>query len=98
MAIKSNTGSTVMMEQIKKITPILQLQSSQISTEQIYKDMMSFESSMDEMMVTGKVMNEVLNKNMGNDIQSDQAVDSMLNKLKLERLDEIQNNLNGDNR
>jgi len=44
MAIKSNTGSTVMMEQIKKITPIL---------------------------------------------QSDQAVDSMLNKLKLERLDEI---------
>jgi len=44
---------------------------------------------MDEIMVTGKVMDEVLNKNVGNDIQSDQAVDSMLNKLKLERLDEI---------
>lgn len=89
MAIKSNTGSTVMMEQIKKITPILQMQSSQIPTEQIYKDMVSFEQSMDEIMVTGKVMDEVLNKNVGNDIQSDQAVDSMLNKLKLERLDEI---------
>lgn len=38
-----------------------------------------FEKSMDEIMVTGKVMDEVLNNQYGNDIQSNQNVDSMLN-------------------
>lgn len=58
--------------------------------------MLKFESAMDEIIVTGKVMDEVLNKN-GKDIQSDQAVDSMLSKMKLEHLDDIQNKLAGDN-
>ncbi|EAR99140.3 SNF7 family protein (macronuclear) [Tetrahymena thermophila SB210] len=97
ITIKSNTSSTVMMQQINKIAPILYNQSQQIPTEQIYSDMDRFEKSMDEIMVTGKVMDEVLNNQYGNDVQANQNVDAMLNQLKLENLNSIQNNLNGDN-
>ena len=55
-----------------------------------------FEKSMDDILVSGKVMDSVLNKNMA-DTGQDTAVDNMLVQLKNEMYNDISNDLNANN-
>lgn len=54
-----------MVDHINKITPLLIEQAGQISSEQMFSDMDRFEKSMDDMLVAGKVMDQVMNNHNG---------------------------------
>lgn len=65
-----------MVEQISRLTPILNQQAKNFSVDKLYMDLNQFEKSMDEIVVTGKVMDQVLNQNNTNsDINQDLAVE-----------------------
>lgn len=86
-----------MIEQLSKVTPLLFQQASMFSSEGLYKDMNSFEKSMDELLVIGKVTDELMQKNNGSDTQSEATVDNMLNALKAENVQNIEGKLEGNN-
>ena len=44
------------MDQLNRITPILYQQAQSVPVEKLYNDMQVFEQSMDEILVSGKVM------------------------------------------
>ena len=44
------------MDQLNRITPILYQQAQNVPVEKLYNDMQVFEQSMDEILVSGKVM------------------------------------------
>jgi len=90
--IKTNSSNMEMMKQLNRIAPVLQSEARNLPIEQIYKDLDKFEKGMDDIIVSGKIMDEVLNKNQGSCTVNNQ-VDQMLNQLKLEQINKIQNDL-----
>ncbi|EGR30865.1 snf7 family protein, putative [Ichthyophthirius multifiliis] len=96
MQIKTNTSNTAMIEQISRITPLLGQQAHMMSPEAIYSNMDQYEKAMDDILVGGKIMDEVMNKNQDSDVNGNIAIDGMLNQLKLENMNEI-NNINDNN-
>lgn len=70
-----------MIDQLNKITPILGTQAQNIPVEKIYSDMGKFEKAMDDIMVSGKVMDGLMNDKYS-DQNSDVAVDNMLVQMK----------------
>lgn len=95
--IKGNTSNVAMMDSLNKIAPLLSAQAQNIPVEKIYNDMEKFEKSMDDIMVSGKVMDSLLNAN-GQDVNQDLAVDNMLTQMKKELILDVNNDLNTDNR
>lgn len=91
--IKSNTSNVAMIDQMNKITPLLSYQAESIPVEKIYSDMEKFEKSMDDILVSGKVMDSVLNQKY-QDSNSDLAIDNMLNQMKQEMYNDVQAGLN----
>ncbi|EGR34601.1 Snf7 family protein, putative [Ichthyophthirius multifiliis] len=87
--IKMNQGNAQYIQQLNKITPYLQHHSSNLSLEQMYGQLNNFEQAMDELTIGQKVMDNIMNKN---DIQSDVAIDSMLQNMKLEYAQDINQN------
>jgi len=49
--IKSNTSSTHMLDQLNKITPLMNMQAQNVPPEKLYQDMQTFEKSMDEVYI-----------------------------------------------
>ena len=94
--IKSNTNNTQMMENINKLAPLLDAQAQSIPVEKIYTDMEKFERSMNDILVSGKVMDNLLNANM-QDSNQELAVDNMFAQMKKELICDVSNDLNTDN-
>lgn len=94
--IKSNTNNTQMMENINKLAPLLDAQAQSIPVEKIYKDMDKFETSMNDILVSGKVMDQLLNANM-QDSNQELAVDNMFAQMKKELICDVSNDLNTNN-
>lgn len=87
--IKSGNSNQVMMNAFNKIT-YLMTATSQPDIVHLANNLQSFESTMDEMLVNGKVMDEMLNKGSN----TDSVADSMMEKLKLEMAMETEAELN----
>lgn len=94
--IKSNTNNTQMMESINKLAPLLDAQAQSIPVEKIYADMDKFERSMNDILVSGKVMDQMLNANM-QDTNQELAVDNMFAQMKKELICDVSNDLNTNN-
>lgn len=85
------------MSQITQITPYLQYHAQELPIEQIYTQMQNFEQAMDDITVQGKIVDNVMNQ-QGQDANTDMAVDSMLQQMKTEQINEINADLNLGNR
>lgn len=94
--IKGNTSNVAMMDSLNKIAPLLNAQAQNIPVEKIYNDMQNFEKSMDDILVSGKVMDSLLNAN-SQDVNQDLAVDNMLTQMKKEMILDVKNDLNTNN-
>ena len=94
--IKGNTNSVAMMDSLNKIAPLLNAQAQNVPVEKIFNDMEKFEKSMDDILVSGKVMDSLLNANT-QDSNQDLAVDNMLNQMKKEMILDVNNDLNTNN-
>ena len=93
--LKGNTSSQKMVEQISRLTPVLNQQVQNFPVEQLYANLNQFENAMDEIMVNGRVMDQVLNQNNTMQANQDVAVDQMMQQLKQENLNDLQNNMLG---
>lgn len=91
--IKGNTSNVAMMDSLNKIAPLLNAQAQNVPVEKIFNDMQNFEKSMDDILVSGKVMNSLLNAN-SQDVNQDLAVDNMLVQMKKEMVLDVNNDLN----
>ena len=87
--IKSGNSNQVMMGAFNKITYLMGA-TSQPDIVHLANNLQSFESTMDEMLVNGKVMDEILNKGSN----TDSTADAMMDKLKLEMAMETEADLN----
>lgn len=94
--IKGNTSNVAMMDSLNKIAPLLNAQAQNVPVEKIYNDMEKFERSMDDILVSGKVMDSLLNAN-SQDVNQDLAVDNMLTQMKKEMILDVNNDLNTNN-
>ena len=94
--IKGNTSNVAMMDSLNKIAPLLNAQAQNVPVEKIYSDMEKFEKSMDDILVSGKVMDQLLNAN-SQDVNQDLAVDNMLVQMKKEMILDVNNDLNTNN-
>ena len=94
--IKGNTSNVAMMDSLNKIAPLLNAQAQNVPVEKIYNDMEKFEKSMDDILVSGKVMDQLLNAN-SQDVNQDLAVDNMLVQMKKEMILDVNNDLNTNN-
>jgi len=94
--IKGNTANVSMMDSLNKIAPLLNAQAQNVPVEKIYNDMEKFEKSMDDILVSGKVMDSLLNAN-SQDVNQDLAVDNMLTQMKKEMILDVNNDLNTNN-
>lgn len=94
--IKGNTSNVAMMDSLNKIAPLLNAQAQNIPVEKIYNDMQNFEKSMDDILVSGKVMDSLLNAN-SQDVNQDLAVDNMLTQMKKEMILDVKSDLNTNN-
>ena len=77
--IKSGNSNQIMMGSFNKIVTLLHY-SKQPNIENMAANLEVFERTMDEMMINGKVMDEMMNKNSN----TDSTADSMMDKLKME--------------
>lgn len=87
--IKSGNSNQVMMNAFNKIT-YLMTATGQPDIVYLANNLQAFENTMDEMLVNGKVMDEMLNKGSN----TDSVADSMMEKLKLEMAMETEADLN----
>ena len=78
--IKSSQNNQIMMGSFNKITHLLNY-SKQPNIEIMANDLQRFENVMDEMLVNGKVMDEIMNKNT---LSSDSTAEAMMQNLKME--------------
>ena len=77
--IKSGNSNQIMMGSFNKIVNLLHY-SKQPNIENMAANLQLFENTMDEMMINGKVMDEMMNKNSN----TDSTADNMMEKLKME--------------
>lgn len=77
--LKSSQNNQVMMGSFNKITNLLAY-TQQPNIQIMANNLERFENVMDEMLVNGKVMDEIMNKNTS----SDSTAEVMMQKLKLE--------------
>lgn len=82
--IKSNHSNQLMMGAFNKITNLLYY-SKQPNIEVMATDLERFERCMDDMLINGKVMDEMMNKNSN----TDATADVMMEKLKMEMAMEV---------
>lgn len=82
--IKGGNSNQMMMANFNKITGILG-GSKQPNIENMAMNLETFERTMDEMTVNGKVMDEMMNKNSN----TDAVADDMMTKLKMEMALEV---------
>jgi hypothetical protein len=82
--IKSNNSNQMMMGAFNKITNLM-YQSKQPNIEVMARDLERFENCMDEMLINGKVMDEMMNKNSN----TDSTAELMMDKLKMEMALEV---------
>ena len=82
--IKSGNSNQVMMGAFNKIT-YLMTATNQPDIVHLANNLQSFETTMDEMLINGKVMDEMLNKGSN----TDSTADAMMEKLKLEMAMEV---------
>ncbi|KAM3147366.1 hypothetical protein pb186bvf_000617 [Paramecium bursaria] len=87
--VKSQQNNLQMVNQLSRITPIMAQYSQNMSTEQIYNNMDQFNNVMDDIMVQGNVVNNMLNKN--SDYQTNMQVDMALQQMKNEEAVKLQN-------
>eukprot|EP00828_Plagiopyla_frontata_P038332 TRINITY_DN5026_c0_g1_i6.p2 TRINITY_DN5026_c0_g1~~TRINITY_DN5026_c0_g1_i6.p2 ORF type:complete len:132 (+),score=26.59 TRINITY_DN5026_c0_g1_i6:437-832(+) len=91
--IKTSQNQTEMTQQLNKLTPLLQMQTQSIPFEKLYADMQKFDTAMDDILVQGKMVTEITNKQTS-DSTTDVAVDTMLQQLKNEYSTEVNQDLN----
>ena len=82
--IKSGNSNQIMMGSFNKIVNLLHY-SKQPNIENMAANLQLFENTMDEMMINGKVMDEMMNKNSN----TDSTADNMMEKLKMEMALEV---------
>ncbi|CAD8046340.1 unnamed protein product [Paramecium primaurelia] len=90
--VKSSQANADMMQQLNVVTPIMQQYANTMSVEQLYQNINQFDRALDDIMVQGKVVDQMMNKN-SNDFQTNMAVDQMMQQLKKEealKLQELQ--------
>ncbi|CAD8143384.1 unnamed protein product [Paramecium pentaurelia] len=90
--VKSSQANADMMQQLNVVTPIMQQYANTMSVEQLYQNINQFDRALDDIMVQGKVVDSMMNKN-SNDFQTNMAVDQMMQQLKKEealKLQELQ--------
>jgi len=93
--IKTNQTNSLMMDQMKILTPILQKQANLDNIQDCMRDMSKFQDVMDEMTKAGKIMDSAMNSGLS-DVSTEANVDSMLNQMKMEIAHEVANDLMGD--
>jgi charged multivesicular body protein 1 len=81
--VKSKSKSMEMMDSLNQFTPFLQEASANMPLEQMYKNMEEFSTAYDDLAVKGHIMDENMNKVMG-DKGTVENVDNMMNQLKAE--------------
>lgn len=82
--IKSNNSNQMMMGAFNKITNLMYY-SKQPNIEVMATDLERFERCMDDMLINGKVMDEMMNKNSN----ADSTAELMMDKLKMEMALEV---------
>ncbi|CAK72183.1 unnamed protein product (macronuclear) [Paramecium tetraurelia] len=87
--VKSAQANADMMQQLNVVTPIMQQYTNNMSIEQLYQNINQFDRALDDIMVQGKVMDSMMNKN-SNDFQTNMAVDQMMQQLKKEEALKLQ--------
>ena len=90
--IKSKTNSMEMMNQLNQFTPFLQQASAEMPLELMFKNMESFSKAYDDLAVKGHIMDENMNKVMG-EKGTVQNVDNMMAQLKAEVAYEMTGNV-----
>ena len=90
--IKSKTNSMEMMNQLNQFTPFLQQASAEMPLELMFKNMESFSKAYDDLAVKGHIMDETMNKVMG-EKGTVQNVDNMMAQLKAEVAYEMTGNV-----
>eukprot|EP01015_Nassula_variabilis_P031478 TRINITY_DN711_c0_g1_i4.p1 TRINITY_DN711_c0_g1~~TRINITY_DN711_c0_g1_i4.p1 ORF type:complete len:178 (+),score=29.28 TRINITY_DN711_c0_g1_i4:72-605(+) len=90
--VKSNTHNTELMQNLNSLTPLLNFQADNISVENVYTQMSSFQEAMDKLTVAGQLVDTAVNKNI-TDENSDVAVDTMFNQLKQEMYVQVEGEL-----
>ena len=91
--VKSKTKSMEMMDSLNQFTPFLQEASANMPLEQMYKNMEEFSTAYDDLAVKGHIMDENMNKVMG-DKGTVENVDNMMNQLKTEVAYELTGDVN----
>ncbi len=81
--IKSKNVSMQMVGELDKFTPILQMQAESMPIEELYKKMNAFGSAYDNLTVKGRIMDENMDKTLG-EANTSGKVDQMLKELKVE--------------
>ena len=82
-SIKSSHSNQVMMGAFNKITNLMYY-SKQPNIEVMATDLERFENCMDEMLINGKVMDEMMNKNTNTDSTADQMMEKLRMEMALE--------------
>ena len=73
--MKAQRNNQAMVEQLTRITPFIQQHALEMPIEQMANQLTQFESAMDEITVTHKIMDDIMNKDtMGADL----AVEGMM--------------------
>ena len=91
--VKSKTKSMEMMDSLNQFTPFLQQASENMPLEDMYKNMEAFSTAYDDLAVKGHIMDENMNKVMGNK-GTVENVDNMMNQLKAEVAFDLTGNVN----
>lgn len=81
--VKSKFKSMEMMDSLGQFTPFLEQASHDMPLEQMYSNMERFSSAYDDLAVKGKIMDETMDKTMGQK-GTVSNVDNMMNQLKAE--------------
>lgn len=91
--VKSKTKSMEMMDSLNQFTPFLQEASANMPLEQMQKNMEAFSTAYDDLSVKGHIMDENMDKVMG-DKGTVSNVDNMMNQLKAEVAYELTGDVN----
>lgn len=81
--VKSKSKSMEMMDSLNQFTPYLQQASANMPIEQMYSQMENFSQAYDDLAVKGHIMDENMNKTLG-EKGTVTNVDNMMNQLKAE--------------
>ena len=91
--IKSKTKSMEMVESLNQITPFLQQADADLSLEDMQRNMQAFSKAYDDLAVKGHIMDENMNKVMG-EKNTVANTDNMMNQLKAEVAYELTGDVN----